>query len=233
MNRPLACATVIVLLLGAAACTTGKDKETEGGATPTTAADNDSTCKQLLGEPGLKWLEDRTGGKARLEVVDDLERARSLFHRQVKDWTPEETGVPTFLRARPCLATTDAADTEKQLEIRYGPSYFPFDTSFDEATGVSPAQTETPVNPAVKLVHGKDSDGIVRYRVYVKCKIPGTPAEQENEIPIEGRLTDSLTGETSTRVHLTHLLHSAKVVADSFGCENKPAVPAEPPASVN
>ncbi|MFJ6633848.1 hypothetical protein ACIQMR_21040 [Streptomyces sp. NPDC091376] len=229
MNRPLACATAIVLLLGAAACTTGKDDK--GKDATTEAAPDVSTCKQLLGESGLQWLEDRTGGKARLEVVDDLERARSLFHRQVKDWTPEETGVPTFLRARTCLAATGAA-TERQLEIRYGASYFPFDTPFDEATGVSPAQTETAVNSAVKLVHGKDSDGIVRYRVYVKCKIPGTPAKQENEIPIEGRLTDSLTGETSTRVLYAHLLHSAKVVANTFGCENTPVIPAEPPASV-
>lgn len=172
------------------------------------------------------------GGKARLKVPDDLKSARALFYRQVENWGPEDTGAPTFQRADVCLARTDVADAKKQLEIRYGPSYFTFDTPLDEVSAAGDKAIETPVNSDVKLVHGKDRDGGVSYRVYVKCKIPGTPAKQENEIPVEGRLTDTLTGDTGARVHLTHLLHSAKVVADSFGCENKPVVPDEPPASV-
>jgi hypothetical protein len=89
----------------------------------------------------------------------------------------------------------------------------------------------TEVNSDVRLVHGKDADGATRYRVYVRCKIAGTPAQQESEVPIEGLMTDTLTGDTDARVHLTRLLHSAKVVADAFDCVNKPVVPEEPPAS--
>ncbi|HET6357242.1 hypothetical protein [Streptomyces sp.] len=227
-RSPLALTAVAALLLGASACTTDK-----GGKEATDdAVAEDSTCNELLGEAGLKWLKERMGGKARLKVIDDLERARALFYRQVVNWGPEDTGARTFQRADVCLARTDVTDSRKQLEIRYGPSYFTFDAPFDKASEASPAQTVTRVNSAVKLVHGKDRDGIVRSRVYVKCKIPGTPAKQENDIPIEGQLTDTLTGDTGARVHLTHLLHSAKVMADTLDCQNKPDVPAEPPASL-
>ncbi|MCX4823653.1 hypothetical protein OG883_28020 [Streptomyces sp. NBC_01142] len=231
MKRHLTLAAATVLLLGAGACTADKDKEKESQAAP-----DDSTCNELLGDAGLKWLEDRTGGKARLKVEDDLKSARSQFYRQVENWGPEDTGVPTFQRATVCLARTDVTDMRKQLEIRYGPSYSSFDTAFGEPSTTGEKAIETVVNSDVKLVHGKETRGMfkgrVHYRVYVKCKIPGTPARQENEIPIEGELADTLTGDTGARVHLTRLLHSAKVVADSFDCENKPVVPAQPPASV-
>jgi hypothetical protein len=232
MRRPLTLAALAVVLLGAGACTADEDTKKDRTEKDTTAAPDDSTCNELLGDAGLKWLEDRTGGKARLKVPDDLKSARALFYRQVENWGPNDTGVRTFQRADVCLARTDVADTAKELEIRYGPSYFPFDTPFDEVSTAGEKAIETPVNSDVKLVHGKDTDGTLRYRVYVKCKIPGTPAKQENEIPIEGLMADTLTGDTGARVHLTHLLYSAKVVADSFDCENKPVVPAEPPASV-
>ncbi|WP_406304651.1 hypothetical protein OHA61_23135 [Streptomyces sp. NBC_00885] len=232
MRNTLTLTAVAVLLLGASACTADKEPKEKAGETSKDAVADDATCNELLGDAGLKWLREHTGDKARLKVVDDLKRARSLFYQQVKNWGPDDSGARTFQRADACLARTDVANAAKQLEIRYGPSYFPFDAPFDKASEVSPAQTVTPVNSAVKLVHGKDRDGAVRYRVYVKCKIPGTSAKQENEIPIEGLLTDTLTGDTSARVHLTHLLHSAKVMADTMDCQNKPVVPAEPPASV-
>ncbi|MFK4224220.1 hypothetical protein [Streptomyces sp. NPDC019890] len=232
MRSALTLTAVTVLLLGACACTADKEAKEEAEETAKGDVLDDSTCNELLGNAGLKWIEERTGGKVRLKVVDDLKKARSLFYQQVENWGPDDSGARTFLRADTCLARTDVTNAEKQLEIRYGPSYFRFDAPFDKASEVSPAQTVTPVNSTVKLVHGKDRDGMVRYRVYVKCKIPGTSPKQENEVPIEGQLTDTLTGDTGARVHLTHLLHSAKVMADNLDCQNKPVVPAEPPASV-
>lgn len=231
MKRHLTLAAVAVLLLGAGACTADKD-QAKGKEKVEDAAPDDSTCNELLGNAGLKWLKDHTGGKARLKVPDDLKSARALFYRQVENWDPEKTGVRIFQRADVCLARTNVADERRELEIRFGPSYFTFDTRFDDVSSTGDKTVETLVNSDVKLVHGKDNEGVVRYRVYVKCKIPGTPAKQENEIPIEGLMADTLTGDTGARVHLTRLLHSAKVVADSFDCENKPVVPAEPPASV-
>ena len=229
-RSPLALTAVAALLLGASACTTDK-----GGKEATNdAVADDSTCNELLGEAGLKWLKERTGGpgKVQLKNTDDLKKARSLFYQQVENWGPEDSGVPTFLDADVCRVRTDVENHKKELAFRYGPSGLPFGFPFDKASTVRPAQTVTAVNSAVKLVHGKDRDGGVSYRVYVKCKIPGTPAKQENDIPIEGQLTDTLTGDTSARVHLTHLLHSAKVMADNLDCQNQPVVPAEPPASV-
>lgn len=225
MRRALALPALASLLLVASACTNESGDST---------AAKESTCKELLGDAGLKWLEDRTRGpgKARLKSTDDLKTARSLFYKQVESWDRDSTGIPSFVTADVCKARTEVADSGKQLKILYGPSLFPFDFPFDENSEVSAMPTVTPVNSAVKLVHGKDGDGTVSYRVYVKCKIPGTSAKQENEVPIEGELADTLTGDTSARVHFTHLLHSAQVMADNLDCQNKPTIPAEPPASV-
>ena len=227
LRRQLTPAALAVVLFGAGACTGGEDGTKED---PPPAAADGSVCDALLGDAGMAWLKDRTGGTFRPEAGDDLKKARSLFYRQVENWDAGDSGARTFLRADLCRAT--GAGGGKQFEVRYGPSYFPFDAPFEEASDVSPAQTVTEVDPDVKLVHGKDADGATRYRVYVRCKIAGTPAQQESEVPIEGLMTDTLTGDTDARVHLTHLLHSAKVVADGFGCENKPVVPGQPPASL-
>ncbi|MEV6395769.1 hypothetical protein AB0M39_13475 [Streptomyces sp. NPDC051907] len=235
MRRRVPLAVLAVVMLGTGACGSGSDEKGEKGegsvAAPSDAPD-DSACKELLGDAGLKWLKDRTGAKARLKAEDDLKSARALFYRQVENWGPEDSGVPTFLESDVCSARTDVENSQKELALRYGASTFPFDFRFDEKSDVGPAQTVTPVNSDVRLVHGKDADGKAAYRVYVKCKIPGTPAKQENEIPIEGLMSDTLTGESSPRVRLTHLLNSAKVMAETFDCQNKPVVPAEPPASV-
>jgi hypothetical protein len=224
VGRRLTAVALAVVLLGAGACTAGEDG---GKEDPPPATADASACDALLGDAGTAWLKDRSGGTSRPEPGDDLEKARSLFHRQVGNWGPADGGARTFLRADLCRATGGAG----LFELRYGPSYFPFDQRFDKASDVSPAQTVTEVNSDVRLVHGKDADGATRYRVYVRCKIAGTPAQQESEVPIEGLMTDTLTGDTDARAHLTHLLHSAKVVADAFDCENKPVVPEDPPAA--
>lgn len=225
MRRALALPVLAFLLLATGACT---DKS----GSSTAAAD--STCKELLGDTGLTWLESRTGGPEEIEMksTEDLEQARSLFYQQVGNWDPDSTGTPSFLTAEMCKVRADVSDSTKQLDIQYGPSLFPFDSPFDKGTDGSTKLTVTAVGSDAKLVYGNDRDGTVRYRVYVKCTIPKAPAKQENAVPIEGQLTDTLTGETSTRVHLTRLLHSARVMAKTFDCQNNPVVPAEPPASV-
>ncbi|MFA7757097.1 hypothetical protein V5F01_26630 [Streptomyces sp. NRRL B-2790] len=42
-------------------------------------------------------------------------------------------------------------------------------------------------------------------------------------------MTDTLTRDTGTKPHLHYLLHSARVVAEEFGCRNHPVVPANLP----
>ncbi|MEU7568462.1 hypothetical protein AB0A99_21135 [Streptomyces fradiae] len=70
------------------------------------------------------------------------------------------------------------------------------------------------------------------YAVYVACRIPGTDPGQLEGAPLKGELEDSLTNESSARIHYTHLLHSTRLLVEALGCTNKPVVPAEPPAAV-
>ncbi|BFO15823.1 hypothetical protein SHKM778_22110 [Streptomyces sp. KM77-8] len=88
----------------------------------------------------------------------------------------------------------------------------------------------TRANEDVKLDLTKDFKGVTHYGVYVRCKIPGTPLEQENITPLAGVLTDTLTEGTSEATRITHLLHSTRVMVDSLGCENKPSIPSRPPS---
>lgn len=213
-----------LLLLGMAACTADKSEDS--------AAAEQATCRELLGSAGMNWLEERTGGpgKARMKSNIDLKKARSLFYEQVGNWDPDSTGTPSFAEADVCRASMDVNDPGKELAIEYGPSILAFDVPFPDS-GKEGKPTVTPVNSDVRLIR-RPFDDEVRYFVFIKCKIPGTPAKQENGVPIEGSMSDTLTGDTSARTHFTHLLHSARVVAKSFGCQNKPVVPFEPPASV-
>ncbi|OEJ95914.1 hypothetical protein [Streptomyces thermolilacinus] len=70
------------------------------------------------------------------------------------------------------------------------------------------------------------------YAVHVACRIPEADPGQLDGAPLKGELEDSLTNESSARVHYTHLLHSARVMVKALGCTNKPVVPAQPPAAV-
>ncbi|MEU6706254.1 hypothetical protein [Streptomyces wuyuanensis] len=234
MRRLATPAALAVVLLCVGACTSDKGKNTDADAAP-----DDSTCRELLGDAGLKWLEERTGDKARLKVEDDLNSARSLFRRQIQNFyrkakqqSPEDPLARLFQKADVCESKKDSTKRGKEFEIQYGPAATTFDRDLGDSSDGGFTYIETPVNSDVKLIRMTNPWGTISYTVNIKCKIPGTPAEQANEIPLEGLMLDSLTGETSTRVHYTHLLHSAKVVADAFGCENKPVVPATPPASV-
>ncbi|MFE2035887.1 hypothetical protein ACFXBB_22035 [Streptomyces scopuliridis] len=224
MRRPFVLAAFISLLLGASACTE-RTKES--------AAPDQSACEELLGDAGLKWLESRTGGpgKVHTKSTDGLDKARSLFYTTAEKWDTDGTTAISFPSADVCEARVDTANPERQLSFRYGPSTL-FDFPFRKASSTG-ERTTVPVNSDVVMTYNRPNhEGAVSYRIFVTCKIPGTSAGQENEIPLTGELTDTLTGETSTRVHLTRLLHSARVMAKTFDCQNNPVVPAEPPASV-
>ncbi|MFJ6633847.1 hypothetical protein ACIQMR_21035 [Streptomyces sp. NPDC091376] len=231
MRRLTTLAALTVVLLGVSACTSDKDKDKAPEATS-----DDSTCNELLGDAGLKWLKERTGDKARLKVEDDLKTARSVFHQQIENFYrkakepgPKDPLAHMFQKAEVCESKKDFTKRGKELEIQYGPAGTAFDRDLDDLSDGGFTYVETPVNSDVKLIHMTNPWGTISYTVNVKCKIPGTPAKQANDFPLEGTLSDTLTGETSTRVLYTHLLHSAKVVANTFGCENKPVIPAEPP----
>lgn len=230
---------VIALVLLTGAC--GSDTDGDGAETGATATADASataeataegaTCRELLGDAGVKWLESGTGGAGTVHMKSrhDLEQARSMLSGQIENWEPGKKGIPTYAESDVCGVTADS-DPGGELALEYRPSILPFDAPITGSTDSD--LTETPVNSDVRLLRRVADGDDVQYTVFVTCKLPGTPAQQENAVPIEGRMTDTLSGDTGERARFTYLLHSARVMTGQLGCENKPVVPAEPPASV-
>ncbi|MGW3658098.1 hypothetical protein ACWD6R_21490 [Streptomyces sp. NPDC005151] len=217
------------LALGASACS-----ETTNDTDADTAAAQRGTCEELFGESGLKEIDRGIEGSAELRFKSpaSLAEARTRHLDQVRKWTPESKLTP-YVESNVCMIRTNAS-TGMQIGLTYEPSLFPFDTSFEKETknGIIPEPHLTEVNLDVKLVHGIDKYREARYQVYVRCRIPSTPAGQEREVPLMGELTDTLTDSVSLRGHLSLLLHSARVMANTLDCQNKPVVPSMLPASV-
>ncbi|MFD5450655.1 hypothetical protein [Streptomyces sp. NPDC127100] len=186
-------------------------------------------CAELLGPAGVDWVRN-SGTPNGPAGTSDLEGARKYFYEKAGEWEPGDEAVPTYSRTEVCkVLATEKESPRKHLTLGYGPSLFPFDFPFAEDKGVYDSVSVVPVNSDVELVTRKDDDS-VDYSVYVKCRVPGAPAGQETGMPIEGTMTDTLTGDTDVGTHLTHLLHSARVVVKEFDCRNKPSVPTRLPA---
>ncbi|MFC4608365.1 hypothetical protein ACFO9E_11120 [Streptomyces maoxianensis] len=208
---------VTALVLTATSCSSGDD-------TSTSAADG---CEEALGDSGVEWVESHTdvdgGGELDRGGVD-LEEARAQHYKQVESGGSDGSHWSSEL----CAMTAFDAGKKKELRVEFGPSSLPFDFQVKGAED----GTVTPVNSDVKLHQVEDSKGVVQYGVYVKCKIPGTAPDQETETPLAGVMADTLTSGTSARDHMKYLLHSARAMADALDCQNKPTIPAEPPAAV-
>ncbi|MEC4019178.1 hypothetical protein [Streptomyces sp. H27-D2] len=225
MKRVSTVVAAIMLILGTGACS----ENTKDADEKSDKAD-DWICKELLGTSGLEWLTERSKPDVpRFKSTDDPTEARSQFRKQIEHWDPASTGIPMFTESDACRVRTDIHDQNTQLSITYGPSLFPFDSPFGAKTVFGDTPTLTQINSDVKLVHGVESDKSAYYRVYVVCRISGAPAKQENEVPLEGELIDTLTGDTNARVHFTRLLHSTKVITDGLDCKNEPDIPTVPP----
>ncbi|MEU0073191.1 hypothetical protein ABZ027_27110 [Streptomyces sp. NPDC006332] len=226
--RKTAVGSLLVLLLGAGSCTSGNGDGDEDGTEAT--AGEQTTCEQLLGASGVDWVKNSTKDKTGVATDSEtLKSARSLFYSYAKAWSPKSSEIPMFTNSELCrVLKTAGASGNKNLSIHYGASIVPF----HEKSGASEAGTATAVNADVKLVHKTARNGTAKYYVYIKCRVSGAPEGQENEVPIEGVMNDTLTGDTDTRTHMKYLLHSAGVVARSFDCKNNPTVPADPPTAV-
>lgn len=211
---------VFVALLTGAGCTAEQE---EGGSDAAAKA----VCREVLGDAGFEWLEESVGkaGELSMSSAHDPEDVRSRFRNQLNGWTPEGNPVSPYADVRVC--TVNAGYGEFSLE--FGPSILPLDAPI--SGDIDDGLIETPVNSDVRLLR-KLGDVGESYYVFVGCKVPGTPAQQKNDVPLEGQMRDGVHGNSSARVHFTHLLHSAKVMAKAVGCENRPVIPAEPPASV-
>ncbi|WP_405683836.1 hypothetical protein [Streptomyces sp. NBC_00057] len=198
------------------------------------AAAQRKACQELFGASGLKQIDRgvEESEELRFRSPASLADARSRHRDQVRKWTPESKPTP-YIESNMCMIRTDIS-TGMQIGLTYKPSPFPFDTAFDKGTknGIISEPRLTQVNSDVKLVYGTDEYREARYQVYVQCKVPGTPAGQEREVPLTGELTDTLTDGVNVRDHLALLLHSARVMANTLDCQNRPVVPSTLPAWV-
>ncbi|MFF0289446.1 hypothetical protein [Streptomyces sp. NPDC005262] len=224
---------VCILLLCSLALGAGACSETTNDTDADSAAAQRGTCEELFGASGLKEIDRGIEGSDELRFKSpvSLAEARARHHDQVRKWTPKSKLTP-YVESNVCMIRTNVS-TGTQIGLIYKPSLFPFDTSFEKETknAIIPDPHLTEVNPDVKIVHGIDKYREARYQVYVQCRIPGTAAGQEREVPLMGELTDTLTDSLSLRGHLSLLLHSARVMANTLNCQNKPVVPSTLPAS--
>ncbi|WP_200307288.1 hypothetical protein [Streptomyces adelaidensis] len=220
MTRILAVSlATAALFLTATSCTTEESPST-------TAADG---CEEALGDSGVKWVEshaDIADGDDLDRGSVDLKEARAQHYKQLEDGGSDE--YQQHWSSEICKMITYGAGKSKELRLEFGPSSLSF---YFEEKGKQEGVI-TPVNSGVKLHQVDGYKGVIHYSVYVKCKIPGTSPRQEMENPLAGVMTDTLTSGTSDRDHMKYLLRSARAMADALDCENKPTIPAEPPAAV-
>ncbi|MER7194889.1 hypothetical protein [Streptomyces flaveolus] len=219
--RPIAAPVLVAVLLGSAACSSSETTDSAPEA-----------CEELLGPAGVDWVKNSSAQENGPAGTSDLEDAKKDFYEKAGKWEPGSKDIPTYSKTDVCkVLTKEKEPPRKYLSLRYGPSLLPFDFPFDEKTETNKVRSVIAVNPDVKMTVSK-GDGVPRlYSVYVKCQVPGAPAGQKTEVPIEGTMTDTLTGDADADTHLTYLLHSARVVVKAFDCQNKPSVPARLPAS--
>lgn len=228
MRMPAFVVLLCFLTLGASACSEASD-ETDAD----TAAAQRKTCEELFGESGLEQIGHgiEGSGELRFKSPSSLAEARTRYYDQVRKWDPESKSTP-YVESNVCGIRTDVS-TGMQIGLTYKPSVSPFGTTFGKGAGngTIPDPRLVQVNSDVKLVYGADEHREARYQVYVQCKVPGTPAGQEREVPLVGELTDTLTGSLSVRDHLALLLRSADVMVNTLDCQNEPVVPSTLPAS--
>ncbi|MCF6523389.1 hypothetical protein [Streptomyces sp. JJ36] len=210
----------MTLLLAATACSSDGKEAAAGEA---------EACEGLLGAGGIEWIKKSTQQDTTLGSDGSIQSARSRFQKYARVWDPKSEEVPLFSSTEVCrVLVQDQTPRKNYLTIRYGASIFPFDFPFEREIGMEAGRTVIPVNSEVKLVHYKERQGVAtQYHIYVKCKVSDSPEGQEREVPLQGVMEDTLTGDTSDEVHLKYLLHSTRVLVRDFGCQNRPSVPEE------
>ena len=218
--RVAAAHLLLTVLLGATAC----DVDDARNRDDRTA----DTCKSLLGEAGTAWVKGSSARETGVVDVVDLGSAKARFREDAMSWSGDEDKVSRFSGSEVCrIVVRDQSPHTSALSLRFGASAFPFDSPFGEKNAVYDDETLTPVNEDVRLVTRR-SGGSTSYDVYVRCRVPGAPEGQETGVPLQGSLTDTLTGGTAREERQKYLLHAAGVVAKRFDCRNHPVVPDRP-----
>ncbi|GAA4916325.1 hypothetical protein ACFPM3_21575 [Streptomyces coeruleoprunus] len=213
---------VLALFLGVAGCAIDPVSE------PEPVADHRALCAEVLGGSAVEWLE-RQAAPVELDYATsaDIAEARDRIHRNLRSWEPGQGhSAITLSNIDVCLA---AGPGIGNYLLDYDTWHNGIDTVRAPVGG-----TRTRLNADVLLTAERSSGSRAtgRYSLYVACQLPGAAPQQGRNVLVRGRLTDTLTSDKSPRTPLTHLLHSAHVMAKALGCTNKPVIPAEPPAFV-
>ncbi|MEU3451667.1 hypothetical protein AB0H29_31260 [Streptomyces thermolilacinus] len=218
--------TVAVLILGLGACAEPPR--------PETSADQRAKCEEALKPSAVTWLESRVQASAvSFQVARNTAEAGESLAKDLSAWQPGRRHESDIGSVRVC--SISAPSPGARYRVEYEVSTEALDMVSSPRRGSMVRVSDDVVltsswRPPVEDV----PDGIGRgeYALYVRCRVPGADPGQLDGAPLKGELEDSLTNESSARVHYTHLLHSARVMVKALGCTNRPVVPAQPPASV-
>ncbi|MER5480840.1 hypothetical protein ABT026_28265 [Streptomyces sp. NPDC002734] len=213
------------------AALTGCDGSGNGGATTPRKAL--SACETLIGREGVKWAEAAASVPVEEFTKDrlDLAKAERWYQSSAYAWDPSKAEKmhlsidPPLCEIGPVGAKVGA----RSVEISYGGSISGFDNLTSGSEHLGKGVQVISVNQDVRLVLWTERNGETQRSVHVRCKVPQTPKGQEDGMPLQGMMSDSLTNDRDDKNRLTYLLRSAHVVVEAFDCENHPTVPTELP----
>ncbi|WP_166026347.1 hypothetical protein [Streptomyces chilikensis] len=192
-----------------------------------------SACETLIGREGVEWaeaaapvpVEESTQGRL------DLAKAERWYQSSAYAWDPSKADKthmsidPPVCEIGPVGAKVEA----RSVEISYGGSISGFDKLESGSEQLGEGVRVISVNQDVRLVLWTGTRDETLRSVHVRCKVPQTPEGQEDGMPLQGMMSDSLTNDRDDKNRLTYLLRSAHVVVEAFDCENHPTVPTQLP----
>ncbi|WP_166027643.1 hypothetical protein [Streptomyces chilikensis] len=191
-----------------------------------------TACETLIGREGIAWAE--TAAASRTEestrTALDVAKAEAWFQSSAYAWNPSRTEKPhpSIDPALCKIVPEGVGEASRSMEISYGGSVARFDEL--EPKELGDEVRVIPVNSDVRLVIWGGVKETRLRSVHVRCKVPLTEEGQEDGMPLQGRMRDSLTTDRDDKNRLTYLLRSAHVIVEAFDCENRPTVPTELPS---
>lgn len=221
-------AIIVVLAFALSAC--GKPVPAEPTAVFRAA------CEESLSGPTITWLERRASTLS-FRLSRGIDGTRDRISKDLRAWKPG-VAFPWTDTGSVSMCGVGGPGHGDHYTVEYRATADALDMI--HAPGGLGRGSLVRVNDDVVLtalwrppMEGVADDiGAGRYRVYVACQVPGADSGQLERAPLMGELDDTLTNESSARIHYTHLLHSTRLLVEALGCTNKPVVPAEPPPAV-
>ncbi|MEU6156853.1 hypothetical protein [Streptomyces sp. NPDC047130] len=190
-------------------------------------------CRRLIGADGVEWVK-KSQSSPIAESDRDVQgeaKATRQFRREAESWTAatDENGYGWSSLKTVCRLVHEGRDVGGELlTIEFGAAATPWEKLPEgelEGGGVVTAAGED-----AKLVSwemGPDEPN--EYSVFVKCRVEGSMYGQETRVPLEGTLTDGLSGDLGANPRFDLLLDAARVMVEKAGCLNGPELPDRAP----